>query len=279
MKATRLLKTMAVLAICTALALSSCGRKQGRTRGGSNGGKKTSTSEKIADNINVLAATTNWEETQKLYKRAKVDIENMVRNEVTKADLNSLADKGYCHSMDTIMLGILTSNTCSSNHQTLREIHAIRQKDFSTVDSNIHEMTENEFKLHEEMANFISSVKKNRKQVKSYKEEYDFSKENEWKNTAGNYLKKNLKCEEIKKGLTCINDGSVFKARRKDFCDKVVQLYIEADEYSSREHRILDSKIRKFGEFFNQKNGTPLTSEATKWIADLEAFEETYKNK
>ena len=265
MKATRLLKTMAVLTVCTALALSSCGRKQGRTRGGSNGGKSTSTSEKIADNINVLAATTNWDETQKLYKGAKVDIENLVRNEVTKADLNSLADKGYCHSMDTIMRLILTDrDNCENRHNEFKTIMAEREK-FGQISSPLHSEVESLYNEHQRLVQWIQGIGK-RQKVESFKDRYDNDYDTKVLNQAKKELEKDPPCPYIRRNLKT----PPLKSRHKSFGDDLVK----ALEENSTNPFDANVVVGRLG-FYKAKYGEDATYKG--WMARLSAFEEKHK--
>lgn len=276
MKAIRL-KTTAALLISMALVVAACEPKPNNNGGKGGKGGLSETEKLVKRHIDELANETDWAKAQDKFDKNKKDINSVIKRSNLKSDLETLNKQNYCLSMDNIMLGILDSNICSSNHKMLREIHAVRVKgDFASISSSIHDDVEQLFKSHEEISGFISKVKRDRKKVGSYHDDYDRDTENKYIGTATNYLKKDLKCDELKVGLQNIVKGSVFKARRKDFCDNVIQLYIEADNYSPNEHKAVSSKIRGFSEFFN-KRGEPLNDDANKWATDLENFQKSHE--
>ncbi len=274
MKTTKV-KMAAVMLIGVALVFAACEPKPKKGKGGSSGekGGLSKTEKLIKCHIDDLAVVTNWADAQKKYKDNEFEIDKYVIRTNLKKDYHDLNKKAFCHSMDTIMYGILTVNTCKNNHNLLEEVHATRVKeDFASISTNLNSEVDQLYKTHKEIQSFISNAKRDRQDVHSYQEEYDIITENKLKQKASDYLKKGMKCDEINTGLQSVANGSVFKNRRKDFCDKVVQLYLNAGEYSSQEQRKLGSKIRSFSEFFD-KRGEPLNDDAKKWVKDLQTFE------
>lgn len=262
--------------IGVALVFAACEPKPKKGKGGSGGkGGLSETEKQIECNIDGLAVATNWADAQKKYKDNEHDIDKyvVIRNNLNKV-YHGLNKKAFCHSMDTIMYGILTVNTCKNNHELLYEVHDAREKgDFASISTNLHSEVDQLYKTHKEIQSFISDAKRNRQDVHSYQEEYDIITENKLKQKASDYLKKGMKCDELNTGLQSIANGSVFENRRKDFCDKVVQFYIEAGVYSTKEYKGVVSKINNCLPKFFDKRGEPLNDDAKKWVKDLQTFE------
>ena len=267
----------AIVWLILALTLVACesepqtgSRRRSRSRGG--------VKEQIDKDTDSLSKVTDWASAQKLYAQLKTDIERHVKDERVKDDMYSLLDKAYCHSMDTIMYGILTANTCNNNHILLREIHFTRVKAFASIETNIHNEVEQKFKTHEDMVNFIRKTKDYKQPVNSYTSSYDESYEKTQKATASSYLKQDVICSEIKKGLQSITDGSAFYDCHKAFCDKVVELYINGGVYDADVHKRLLLKIKAFHEFFREADGKPLTKDAERWKKALDDFKTEHTN-
>ena len=263
-----------------ALALVACQSKSqqsGNNRRGSR--SRGDVKERIDKDTDSLSWVTDWALAQKLYAQIKVDIERHVKSERVKNDMYGLLDKAYCHSMDTIMYGILTSNTCKNNHKLLEEVHTARVKgDLASISTNLYNEVDQLYKTHKEIQSFISNARRYRQDVHSYKDPYDTSTENKLKQSASNYLKKGMKCDELNTGLQSIANGSAFKDCHKDFCDKVVGLYINGGVYDADYHKKLLLKIKGFHELFRETNGEPLTDSATRWIESLKNFETEHTN-
>jgi len=275
MKAKRLLESVAFfLVLILTLAACESEPQSARSRGSSS---RSSVKQLIDNDTDSLSRVTDWASAQKLYAQIKkTDIERHVKSERVKDDMFGLLDKAYCHSMDTIMFGVL-SGACQSNHKLLREIHAVRMKEeYANIGTNIHDDVEQKFKSHEEMIGFINKTKGNRQGVSSYKDNYDASFEKKQMTTASGYKAKDPVCSEIKNGLDAILDGSAFNSRRKAYCDKIVQLYIEADNYDPKEHKAIGAKIREVSRCFN-KRGEPLNDSAEKWVDDLQSFKDLHE--
>ena len=90
--------------------------------------------------------------------------------------------------------------------------------------------------------------------------------ENNKKKEAQNYLNTNPTCKQIIDGLNNIKSGAAFKGRRKNYCEKILELYLQKETYSPQDERalrgrlnstygsILDEWENKIIEFKKEKN-------------------------
>ncbi len=262
------LKQIAVLVLGMAL-LVSC---EPQPQDGSNGPKrkKSAVEQKIDDNIGKLAKETSWAESQSMYGKIKADIGNKSYRIKTKVrnDLNSLADKAYCHSMDTIMY-IILKGECKPRHKELYEIHKLRVgESFADVASTpFHKQVEEKYKSHEQMLKTIlPDLRSSHQKPTTFESEYNDDLETKAVNKAKSYLAENPSCTEIRDGLTNVKDGKLFKSWRKAFCNKLVELYLEKQDWDRGDENAVKSQIN----LYNRKY--PETPEYQQWLDTITYF-------
>ncbi len=258
-----------MLILGMAVALVSC---EPQPQDGSDGPKrkKSAVERKIDENIGKLAKETSWAESQSLYGKIKADIGNKSYRIKAKVqnDLNSLADKAYCHSMDTIMY-IILKGECKPRHKELYEIHKIRVgESFAAVAStSFHKQVEEKFKSHERMLKTIlPDLRSSHQKPSTFESVYNVKFEKEAVNNATSYLAENPCCIEIREGLTKVKEGKLFKGWRKAFCDKLVALYLEKPDWNQRDENNLIGYLSFYSDEY------PSSDEVREWMKKIEDF-------
>lgn len=269
------LKQIAMLVMGMAMTLVSC---EPQPQDGSDGPKrkKSAVERKIDENIGKLAKETSWAESQSLYGKIKADIGNKSYRIKAKVqnDLNSLADKAYCHSMDTIMY-IILKGECKPRHKELYEIHKMRVgENFAGVAStSFHKQVEEKFKSHERMLKTIlPDLRSSHQKPSTFESEYNDKFETEAVNKAKSYLAENPSCTEILNGLTNVKEGKLFKGWRKAFCDKLVALYLEKQDWNKGDENVVKSNILFYGRAY------PNSTEYQQWLDTITYFREEHQN-
>lgn len=194
--------------------------------------RKGGVERKIDENIKLLSKELDWERAQELYEKTKSDIGNKQYNLKSRVqnDLYSLADKAFCHSMDTLMF-VIMSGECKPRHKELFAVHKIRSEtdEFSKVaPTPLHTQVEAMFSEHQNMRDIVlPGLRKSKQKIDSYETPYETKYEKDAINNANTYLAKNPKCLEIKDGLTRVKEGKYFNGWRVSYCQAVVDSYCE----------------------------------------------------
>lgn len=269
MKAIRF-KTMAVLLVGMALVVAACEPKPKTKNGGINGWGGLSETEKLVKrHIDELANVTDWADAQVKYAKNMIAIDSVIKRSNLKGDMKTLNNKNYCHSMDTIMQIIMGKSDCANYHGKkkngeLYAIHAERAK-YSDINSPIHTQVEQAYKNHEDMLSFIGNAGVGQN-VTSWSTPYDEKTENNKKRETQNYLNTNPTCKQIIDGLNNIKSGAAFKGRRKNYCEKILELYLQKDTWTLGEEKklkgllnstygsIIDEWQNKIDTFREEKN-------------------------
>lgn len=251
---------MAVL-LCVAMAFAACTTEQGESKESKKKGKGKSVSDTIKDDIGLLASTTDWAEAQQMYKRVQVDIRDNVKNELTQDDLKTLANRGYCRSMDTIMR-IILKGECEPRHGELKALHAERQK--FDVKSGLHDEVESLYAEHQRVMEWIGSIG-GRQTVKSFADRYNTQYDKEIADKAKVELDKKPSCKEIKRKL----EKPYLEGRHARFCDDIVA-NLEANSTDPNDANIVRSRLG----FYRDKYGS--NDKYASWIKRLDTFSEEH---
>ena len=245
------------LCFATTLLYSSCNGCEGTDDSFHSGSSKSKSKELIDGNIeklgqerwnkqNYLEILNNQIATFKGTQNAKTALRSKLENVYGKV----LVKEG----------NLLMSDNCSSNHKTLSLVIA-ELKNFPKAENR--EELEKRYIEHQEMLGFINSMYAKQK-VTSYTDQYDRSFETTIKNKAANYLKREITCVTIRNGLN--NTDAAFNARRKDFANKVVDIYCQQTSYNRKDYNVLITKLNNL----NLKDNN--------WGVKLQEFKQKYSN-
>ena len=93
------------------------------------------------------------------------------------------------------------------------------------------------------MLSFIGSATAKQNNINSWNTPYDEQTENSKKEKAGTYLASKPTCKSSIKSLENIKNGSAFKNRRKDYCEKIIELYLQKETWSQKDERVLNGLL------------------------------------
>ena len=267
--------TRVLILLGMALIMTACEPKpktEDTGSGNAHGGGGLSETEKlIRHHIVELATVTDWETAQTKFEQNRHDIDGMTRNNLKKdyADLNN---RSYCHSMDTIM-DIMMKGDCGQ-HQLLDRLWKLRTgTDFGAIQSTLHGQVEQAYSHHKEMLDFIRNAGNRQSNITSFDVRYDRNTENKKKTEAETYLASQPSCQVVRKGLTNIKNESAFKARRKDYCEKILGLYLDRETWTYRDERTLLGLL-SIAYTTEYKNDPDIA----KWHTQIDQFKEEKNN-
>ena len=268
---TRKLTTMAIVLLCTALAWVACEPKPSDGKGG-RGGKRNKIERMLDEDIAKLSHETDWTKAQQSYITINADIDKYVKKSRVKQDFHIAADMAYCNSMDTIMHLIMVSD-CQSQHKMLDELWKLRGSgSYASVSSKLHTQVAKERKTHDDLLAYIKSVRGNRQTgITSFNTAYDKAYETQEIKNATSKLEHSPSCQEIRNGLENIKKGTAFVGRQAAFCQKLMDLYLEKDEWNQGDENKLKDRIRFYTDA-HKDNETVLL-----WFDEIEAFKEERK--
>ena len=246
-----------VLCFVTSLLYTSCNSCEGTDDSFRSGSSKSKSKELIDKNINDLGLE-RWNK-QKYIEIRDNQIATFKGTQNAKTALRGKLDNVYGKVL--VKEGnLLMSNKCGSNHKTLSLVIA-ELKNFPNAEDR--EDLEKRYKEHQEMLSFINSMYAKQK-VNSFNDQYNKSFETDIKNKAANYLKREISCVTIKNGLN--NTAAAFNARRKDFADKVVELYCQQTSYNRRDYNLTITKLEN------------LKLKDNSWELKMQDFKQKYSN-
>lgn len=246
-----------VLCFATALLYTSCNSCEGTDDSFRSGSSKSKSKELIDNNINDLGQE-RWNK-QKYIEIRDNQIATFKGTQNAKTALRGKLDNVYGKVL--VKEGnLLMSNNCGSNHKTLSLVMTELKK-FPKAENR--EDLEKRYNEHQEMLSFINSMYAKQK-VNSYNDQYNKSFETDIKNKAANYLKREITCATIKKGLN--NTDAAFSTRRKDFANKVVDLYCQQTSYNRRDYNMIKTKLEN------------LKLKDNSWELKMQDFKQKYSN-
>ena len=246
-----------VLCFATALLYTSCNSCEGTDDSFRSGSSKSKSKELIDKNINDLGQE-RWNK-QKYIEIRDNQIATFKGTQNAKTALRDKLD--YVYGKVLVKEGnFLMSNNCGSNHKALSQVMT-ELKNFPKAENR--EDLEKRYNEHQEMLSFINSMYAKQK-VNSYNDQYNKSFETDIKNKAGNYLKREISCVTIKNGLN--NTDAAFSARRKDFANKVVDLYCQQTSYNRRDYNMIKTKLEN------------LKLKDNSWELKMQDFKQKYSN-
>lgn len=236
------LKTLVAIFLCATMSLASCDFSgTGEDEENENGGLSSKGMLGRAEEQTALVRNTvDWEKTKEYRSNAEYTISKL-KSPTQRRNLTSLLNINYCHSMDTIM-HIIMAGECSNNHKLLNELYSLRTgKEYGEIDKNsaLHGQVKKSYEKHKNMLSFIGSATAKQNNITSWNTPYDEQTENSKKKEAGTYLASKPTCKSSVKSLESIKNGSAFKNRRKDYCEKILELYLQKDTWSQKDERVL----------------------------------------
>lgn len=139
--------------------------------------------------------------------------------------LNNVYANVLVHDADSIM------NTCCASHHKRGgmldnliaeyQSHVQKNKEVNVDDKNIIDRK----KKHDDVVSFIYSTANNRQRVTNYTDRYDNSFEENARTKAARYKSEGYTCSYIGNELNNIQTSGYFNARKKDYCDKIYNLF------------------------------------------------------
>lgn len=243
----RKLKAFVAVFLCATMSLASCGfsdydedDEDENVNASSKGGMLGRAEEQVA----LVRNEVDWNKAKEYRSNAEYTI-GKLKSPTQRRNLTSLLNTNYCHSMDTIMQMIMAGE-CSSQHGLLNELYDLRTgKEYGEIDKNsmLHEQVMKSYDKHKKILALISSTKTAQPNIKSWNTSYDEQTENNKKREAKAYLETGPTCKSIITGLKNIQNGAAFKDRRKDYCGKIFELYVQKESWSPQDERVLNGLL------------------------------------
>ena len=174
------------------------------------------TKQMIDANINKLGAS-RWDKNNYLEIRD---------NQIGKTNLSKNAKDALIEKLERVYGQVLVKegnllmdNNCGKNHKQLSKVME-ELKGFPKAEKAAE--LKNRYKEHQDLLAFANSISAPQN-PRSYNDNYDYGFEKRIKNQAQAYLKKDIKCTEIKNKLS--NYNAAFSTRCRNFCGSIVKLY------------------------------------------------------
>ena len=251
-------KIIYVLCIASTLLYTSCNSCEGTDDSFRGHGGKSKSKELIDKNIDQLGEA-RWD--KKNYQEIRDNqIASFKGTPNAKEALNEKLNNVYGKVL--VKEGnLLMDNDCGSNHNRLSQVMA-ELKSFPNAE-NAGPLNAR-YKEHQEVLSFINTMYA-KQAVRSYTDSYDRSFETRIKNQAAAYLKKDIKCAALKNKLN--GTSAAFSARRRSFCESIVNLYCQKGSWNRGDENVLRSRLIDV-------NGRVESS----WENRLDRFRESHSN-
>ncbi len=234
------------LFLCATMSLASCGFSDSEEEDENEGGGSTSKGMlgRAEEQVALVRNTVDWEKAKEYRSNAEYTISKL-KSPTQRRNLTTLLNINYCHSMDTIM-HIIMAGECSNQHKLLDELYSLRNgADYSEIgkNSSLHNQVKESYDKHKKMLSFISGATTKQTKITSWNTDYDESTENTKKKEAATYLSSKPTCKSSINKLENIKNGSAFKNRRKDYCEKILELYLQKDSWTYQDEKRLYGRL------------------------------------